>query len=72
VLLFEDRINKKTYEKFSLKNLKFKNLLDKNNPYKFEISELKFGMIYNSTLKIILDAEKEETYKLIEAHLYCK
>ena len=66
IILFEDKINKKNYEKLNSYNLKFRNLQDKNHQFRFEISEIKYGMIYNSTLKIVLDAESIDNYTLIE------
>jgi hypothetical protein len=69
VLIFEEKINKKLYDKMQLKHLKFKNLEDKRHPFRFEISELKLGMIYNSTHKLLLEAEDQDSYSMIESLL---
>jgi hypothetical protein len=66
VLIFDEKINKKLYEKLSLRNLKFKSTEEKNGPYKFELSELKLGMIYNSKVKVILEVESIENYEALE------
>lgn len=67
--IFNDKINNKNYDKLSLKNIKFRNANDKSHPYRFEISELKVGMIYNSTNKVILEAEDQHAYNQIESSL---
>jgi hypothetical protein len=69
LLIFDDKINIKTFDKLLLKNIKFRNIEDKKHPLRFELSELKVGLIYNSTFKIILEAENEESYKQIETFL---
>jgi hypothetical protein len=66
LFIFEGKINKKSYEKFSLRNLSFRNSNDNKNPMRFEISELKKGMLYNSIHKILLEAENDEDYYNIE------
>jgi hypothetical protein len=72
VLIFEEKVNKKAYEKFNRKNLKFKNLEDKRHPYRFELQELKYGLIYNSTLKMTLEVENQEIYNRLESFLIIK
>jgi hypothetical protein len=66
LFIFEEKINKKNYEKIILRNLSFRNSNDNKNPFRFEISELKKGMIYNSLYKILLEAENEEDYYNVE------
>jgi hypothetical protein len=68
LFIFEDRINKKRFEKISLRNINFRNSNDNKNPYRFEISELKTGIIYNSIYKILLEAENEDDYFNIEKY----
>jgi hypothetical protein len=66
IFIFEEKINKKNYEKIALRNLNFRNSNDNKNPLRFEISELKKGMLYNSIHKILIEAENEDDYYNIE------
>jgi hypothetical protein len=68
LFIFEDKINRKRYEKIMLKSLSFRHSTDNKHPLRFEISELKKGMIYNSINRIVLEAEDEEQYYNIEKY----
>jgi hypothetical protein len=65
ILIFDGEINKKNYEMMNVKNIKIKKIDDKKYPFKFEISELRTGMIYNSTYKLTFDAENSERFSSI-------
>jgi hypothetical protein len=66
ILIFEDKINKKNLQRLCLKSTRFVNLEDRNNPLRFELSELVLGVIYNSKMRVTLEAENAEVYKEIE------
>jgi hypothetical protein len=66
LILFEEKINKKSYEKYNIKNLKFRNLEDSKHPLRFEISEIKQGFIYNTTQRVTIDVSNSELYKELE------
>jgi len=66
ILIFEDKINKKNLQRMCLKSTQFLNLEDRSNPLRFELSELVVGVIYNSKMRVTLEAENAEVYKEIE------
>ena len=66
ILIFEEKINNKIYEIYNYSNIIFKSINDKSTPFRFEISELKKGMIYNSIYKTLLEALNDEAYNQIE------
>lgn len=73
LLIFEEKLNKKNYEKLIIKNIKFKNIEEnKKSPYRFEISELKLGVLYNTTFKILLETENLEILNKLESYLCIK
>ena len=49
--------------------MKFRNLEDKRHPMRFELSEIKYGIIYNSTVKMTLEVDDLALYNRIESML---
>jgi len=66
ILIFDEKINKKNVQRMCFKTTKFIYLDDRNNPLKFELAELQVGVIYNSTIRVVLEAEDRQMYKEIE------
>ena len=62
ILIFSEKLGKKNYEKLYLKNVKFMKIDDKCNPFKFEISEVKLGVLYNSVNRFIFDTKNVWEY----------
>jgi hypothetical protein len=65
LFIFEGKINSKQFEIYNTTYLSYKNCDEKNYPYRFEISELKKGILYNSTSRTVLEAINEDSYKEI-------
>ncbi len=64
ILIYDEKINKKPIEIFNIKKLKLIMKGDKKNPNRFEISEKKKGLLFNSNKIQYLDAVSDT--KLIE------
>ncbi len=66
-LIFDDVINKNPVEFFNTKKMKFKAKDDKKNPFRFDISEKKRGVIFNSNKIQYFDAISADNFKVIKA-----
>jgi len=62
IIIFNEKYNKKSHHKINLRNAKFHKLEDKNSPFKFEICELKVGVLFNSHDKYIFDTRNPEDF----------
>jgi hypothetical protein len=65
-LVYDDVINKRPLEIFSIKRLRIRNK-DPKFPFRFEISEKKRGMIFDSTKVFNFDALNQKTYESIKS-----
>jgi hypothetical protein len=65
-LVYDDIINKRPLEIFNIKRLRIRNK-DAKFPFKFEISEKKKGMIFDSTKVFNFDAINQKTYESIKS-----
>ncbi len=62
IILYDEKYSKKNSQKILMKNSKFNKLEDKISPFKFEISELKVGILYNSIDRYIFDTRNPEDF----------
>lgn len=62
IIIFDEKYGRKNSQKIVLKNTKFTKIDDNNSPFKFEISELKHGVLFNSVDKYVFDTKKPEDF----------
>lgn len=62
LLVFDEKFGRKNFVKLNLKKSKMKKVEDKINPFKFEVSEIKSGMLFNSHVKYIFETKNPEDY----------
>jgi len=62
LIIFDEKYSKKSCKKLIMKNAKFTKIDDNNCPFKFEISELKLGVLFNSIDKYILNTKNPEDF----------
>lgn len=62
LIIIDEKYSRKQSQKIDLKNSKFTKIDDKNYPFKFEICEVKFGVLFNSHIKYIFDTKNPEDF----------
>lgn len=62
LIIFDEKYSRKNYQKIVKKNAKFSKIDDNNCPFKFEISELKLGVLFNSTDKFIFNTKNPNDF----------
>jgi len=62
IFLFDEKYSRKNYQRIVMKNAKFNKIDDNNSPFKFDISELKLGLLFNSLDKYIFDTKHPEDF----------
>jgi len=67
LLVFDENINKSPVEVFNIKKMKFRIKGDKKYPFRFEITEKKKGVIFNSSKVQNFDANSDENFKNIKS-----
>jgi hypothetical protein len=62
LIIFDDRVSKKFANRFRLDKIKIKMKEDKKSPYKFELSETRKVLFFNSTSNIIIDPVTKDRF----------
>jgi hypothetical protein len=64
-IVFDDKLSSKFANMINLKRAKLRVRSETKNPFRFEISEIKKGILFNSNNSFLLDAEDNEKFDLI-------
>ena len=65
IFIFDDKIQNRFIDKLDFKSSSFSGKEDKKNPFRFDITEIKKGFIYNSNSTYYFDAGSQENFDSI-------
>jgi hypothetical protein len=70
LILFDEKITKRPVESFKLKKIKVKHAVQKKTPYRFELSEKKKFMFFNTNANVIIDPVTKDRLDNITGMIY--